>query len=90
MCGSANSGVETWLWGDDCYSTGVGFKNAFLMGMHFTGKSSVVCEANVAAEGYRSSACVLAFTRLGDLSSVETGCHLLVNVRITIDLSRPP
>lgn len=64
MCGSAKcSGVEPWLWGDDCYSTGVGFKNAFLMGMHFTGKSSVVCEANIAAEGYRSSACVRVFTR---------------------------
>lgn len=39
------------------------FKNAFLMGMHFTGKSSVVCEANITAEGYRSSACVHAFAR---------------------------
>lgn len=65
MCGSAKcSGVEPWLWGDDCYSTGVGFKNAFLMGMHFTGRSSVVCEANITAEGYRSSACVrCVFTR---------------------------
>lgn len=64
MCGSAKrSGVEPWLWGDDCYSTGVGFKNAFLMGMHFTGKSSVVCEANITAEGCRSSACVRVFVR---------------------------
>lgn len=28
------------------------------MGMHFTGKSSVVCEANITAEWCRSSACV--------------------------------
>lgn len=32
--------VEHRLWGDDCYSTGVGFKEAFLMGgMRFTGES---------------------------------------------------
>lgn len=52
LCGSAGlPGVEAWLWGDDCYSTGVGFKNAFLMGMHFTGKSSEVWEANITAAG---------------------------------------
>lgn len=58
LCGSAGlPGVEAWLRGDDCYSTGVGFKNAFLMGMHFTGKSSEVWEASITAAGYRSSAC---------------------------------
>ncbi len=58
LCGSAElPGVEAWLRGDDCYSTGVGFKNAFLMGMHFTGKSNEVWEANITATGYRSSAC---------------------------------
>lgn len=58
LCGSAElPGVEAWLWGDDCYSTGVGFKNAFLMGMHFAGKSSEVWEANITSVGYRSSAC---------------------------------
>lgn len=47
LCGSAVlPGVEAWLWGDDCYSTGVGFRNAFLMRMHFTGKSSEVWETN--------------------------------------------
>lgn len=57
LCGSAElPGVEAWLWGDDCYSTGVGFKNAFLMGMHFTGKSSEVWEGNITAAGYRGSA----------------------------------
>ena len=49
--------MEAWLWGDDCYSTGVGFKNAFLMGMHFTGKSNWVWEAKITAAGCRSSAC---------------------------------
>lgn len=58
LCGSAElPGVESWLRGDDCYSTGVGFKNAFLMGMHFTGKSSEVWEANITAARYRGSAC---------------------------------
>lgn len=61
LCGSAElPGVEAWLWGDDCYSTGVGFKNAFLMGMHFTGRSSEVWETNITAAGYRSSACACA------------------------------
>lgn len=32
-------GVEVWLWGDDCYSNSVAFKNDVLMGMHFTSKS---------------------------------------------------
>lgn len=58
LCGSAELlGVDAWLRGDDCYSTGVGFKNAFLMGMHFTGKSTEVWEASIAAAGHRSSAC---------------------------------
>lgn len=37
----ASSRVEPRLWGDDCYSTGVGFKNALLMGGggRFTGES---------------------------------------------------
>lgn len=58
LCGSAElPGVEAWLRGDDCYSTGAGFKNAFLMGMHFTGKSSEIWGANITAIGHRSSAC---------------------------------
>lgn len=36
LCGGAElPGVECRLWGDDCYSTGAGFKNAFLMGNAF-------------------------------------------------------
>lgn len=73
LCGSAElPGVEAWLWRDDCYSTSVGFKNAFLMGMHFTGRSSKVWEANITATGYRSSACAVVRRRVNSGNSLPS------------------
>lgn len=55
LCGSGElPGVEPRLWGDDCYSTGVGFKNAFLMGgMRFTGESCELRESQTTRRRWR-------------------------------------
>lgn len=77
LCGGAElPGVEAWLQGDDCYSTGVGFKNAFLMGTHFTGKSTEIWEANITATGGQKFSVRLCLVHG---LSVETACHLLLS-----------
>lgn len=80
LCGSAELlGVEAWLQGDDCYSTGVGFKNAFLMGMHFTGKSNEVWEADITVAGYRSSACACVWKQFISGNSLPSAAGLQNN-----------
>lgn len=81
LCGGAElPGVEPWLQGNDCYSTGVGFKNAFLMGMHFTGKSTEIWEGNITVTGYRSSACVCDWRRFISGNSLPSAVQLRNNI----------
>lgn len=60
--------MEPRLWGDDCYSTGVGFKNAFLMG----GGGDAFHRRELRAPGKPVDAAAVA-----GAPSAGTACHLL-------------